>query len=210
MRRRWWVALLGVLGLVLASWLALVRPESSANGAPSGDRIVSLSPALTETLFAIGAGDRVVGVSDYCNYPELAQQRPRTGTSITPRYETIVSLEPSAIVTEAVVNARPQELRRLAPTLELPWLTLADVAGSTRRLGQLAGRAKAANALADRLSTRLSVPAPATAPRVLLVLGYGADTLDQVWFIRPNSIHGAALRAAGGRNVVAHDVLGQP
>lgn len=210
MRPRWWLALLGVLSVVLASWLTLVRPESSASADPSGDRIVSLSPALTETLFAIGAGDRIVGVSDYCNYPETASQRPRAGTSITPRYETVVSLEPSVIVTEAVVNARPQELRRLAPTLELPWLTLADVVLGTRRLGQLAGRVEAANALADRLSTRLSVSAPPTAPRVLLVLGYGADTLDQVWFIRQNSLHGAALRAAGGRNAVAHDVTGQP
>jgi ABC-type Fe3+-hydroxamate transport system substrate-binding protein len=42
------------------------------------------------------------------------------------------------------------------------------------------------------------------------VLGYGGDTLDQVWFIRPNSIHGAALRAAGAENAVAHDVKGQP
>lgn len=210
MSLRWWLALLGVLSLVLASWWTLMRPQRPTSGPASGERIVSLSPALTETLFAIGAGERIVGVSDYCNYPEAAKQRPRTGTSITPRYETIVSLAPSVIVTEAVVNARPQELRRLAPTLELPWLTLADVVAGTRRLGQLAGREQAANALADSLATRLSVPAPPNAPRVLLVLGYGGDKLDQIWFIRQNSIHGAALRAAGGRNVVAEDVTGQP
>jgi len=210
MRSRWWLALRLVLVALSAAWLMAACRESSSSVAPSGDRIVSLSPALTETLFAIGAGDRVVGVSDYCNYPEAAQARPRTGTSITPRYETIVSLRPSAIVTEAVVNARPQELRRLAPTVELPWLTLGDVIAGTRRLGQLSGREQAANALADRLSTRLSVEPPAGAPRVLLVLGYAADSLDQVWFIRPNSIHGAALRAAGGQNAVAHDVAGQP
>ena len=210
MRPRWWLAVGGALVALLALLLAFAGPESSKSSAPSGDRIVSLSPALTETLFAIGAGDRIVGVSDYCNYPKAASERPKTGTSITPRYETIVSLAPSVIVTEAVVNARPQELRRLAPTLELPWLTLTDVVSGTRRLGQLAGRAEAANALADRLSTRLSTQPPSDAPRVLLVLGYGADTLDQVWFIRPNSIHGAALRAAGGRNAIAHDVVGQP
>src|SRR5688572_33159635 len=105
MRSRWWL----VLSIVLAACFAVACRESSEPLEPNGERIVSLSPALTETLFAIGAGDRVVGVSDYCNYPEAAQQRPRTGTSITPRYETIVSLQPSAIVTEAVVNARPQE-----------------------------------------------------------------------------------------------------
>lgn len=210
MSSRGWLASLGVLVLVLASWLTLARPDSRTSADPSGQRIVSLSPALTETLFAIGAGDRIVGVSDYCNYPKAANERPRTGTSITPRYETIVSLEPSVIVTEAVVNARPDELKSLAPTLELPWLTLADVVTGTRRLGQLAGRVEAANQLADRLSTQLGKAPPPDAPRVLLVLGYGADTLDQVWFIRPNSIHGAALRAAGARNAIAHDVTGQP
>ncbi|HEU5077428.1 MAG TPA: helical backbone metal receptor [Polyangiaceae bacterium] len=209
MRPRWWLVAPGALLVLLALWMTVVGTDAAPNPAPKGGRIVSLSPALTETLFAIGAGDRLVGVSDYCNYPEAANDRPRAGTSITPRYETIVSLEPSVIVTEAVVNARPQELRHLAPTLELRWLTLAEVVLGTRRLGQLAGRVEAANALADRLSTRLSVQPPPRAPRVLLVLGYG-DTLDPVWFIRPNSIHGAALRAAGGRNAVAHDVTGQP
>lgn len=211
MSSRAWLASFGVLVLVFAAWLTLTRTEPpEPGGAPGGTRIVSLSPALTETLFAIGAGDRIVGVSDYCNYPKAARERPRAGTSITPRYETIVSLEPSVIVTEAVVNARPDALKNLAPTLELPWLTLPDVVSGTRRLGQLAGRVEAANELADRLSTRLKRTPPPDAPRVLLVLGYGADTLDQVWFIRPNSIHGAALRAAGGRNAVARAVTGQP
>jgi len=210
MKPRWWLAVLGLLLALIVAWGFFAGPESTKRAPATGARIVSLSPALTETLFAIGAGDHIVGVSDYCNYPSAAHERPKTGTSITPRYETIVALEPSVIVTEAVVNARPQELRRLAPTLELPWLTLQDVVAGTRRLGELAGREQAANALAERLSVRLSAEPPSNAPRVLLVLGYGADTLDQIWFIRPNSIHGAALRAAGGRNVIAHAVPGQP
>ena len=210
MRPRWWLGLAAACAAALVLWFTTVGHERANGVEPGGDRIVSLSPALTETLFAIGAGDRVVGVSDYCNYPSAVSGRPRAGTSITPRYETIVSLEPSVIVTEAVVNARPGELKRLAPTLELPWLTLDDVASGTRRLGQLADRVEAANALADRLSSRLGARPPPDAPRVLLVLGYGADALDQVWFIRPNSIHGAALRAAGAQNAIAHDVMGQP
>lgn len=210
MRARYWLILAAALLTPFVLWLAVGRQPGAATAKASGSRIVSLSPALTETLFAIGAGDRVVGVSDYCNYPEAATKRRRAGTSITPRYETIVSLEPSVIVTEDVVNARPQDLERLAPTLELPWLTLENVVDGTRRLGQLADQKAAANALADRLWTRLHTKPPASAPRVLLVLGYGSDKLDEIWFIRQNSIHGAALRAAGARNAVAHDVTGQP
>lgn len=198
-----------MLVLLVASIAWYVRGIELA--APQGQaRIVSLSPALTETLFAIGAGDRVVGVSDYCRYPQGVEKLAKAGTSITPNYEAIVSLAPTLIVTEAAVNSRPQSLERLAPTATLPWLTLNDVVDSTRKLGKLTGQVEAAEALASALSRRLSVEPPNDAPRVLLVLGYQGERLDEVWFIRRNSVHGAALRAAGGRNAVAKDVWGQP
>ena len=207
---KWWL-LLGLALLVGATLVgrALQAPPVSvhAEGTP---RIVSLSPALTETLFAIGAGAQVVGVSDYCSVSEARATRRKVGTSITPNYETIVSLSPTLIVTEAVVNARPQNLERLARTVALPWLELDQVLNGTRRLGELTGKVAEANELAERLARRLSVEPPPSAPRVLLVLGYGGDKLDEVWFIRRNSIHGAALRAAGGKNAVERDIAGQP
>jgi iron complex transport system substrate-binding protein len=210
MRRWWWIALGAALVLALVGVGLSRQRQATTAGSPAAARIVSLSPALTETLFAIGAGDQVVGVSDYCNYPPAAKNRIRAGSSITPRYETIVSLAPTVIVTEDVVNARPERLERLAPTLELPWLSLKSVVSGTRKLGALTGRVAAADALADRLWARLHREPPPKAPRVLLVLGYGGDKLDDVWFIRRNSIHGAALAAAGGQNAVARDVDGQP
>lgn len=209
-RSGWWLAsgaLLLALLVLGSAWYVRGMVLAAPDGQP---RLVSLSPALTETLFAIGAGELVVGVSDYCRHPEPAARLAKVGTSITPNYEAIVALAPSLIVTEAAVNARPSSLERLAPTATLPWLTLDDVVQSTRRLGKLTGRFDAAEALADDISRRLSVTPAQDAPRVLLVLGYGSDQLDEVWFIRRNSMHGAALRAAGARNAVARDVWGQP
>lgn len=204
----WLVA--GVAVLAAFTWLLLRQPAREPTGAGDGARIVSLSPALTETLFAIGAAEQVVGVSDYCDHPPAARARARVGTSITPNFEAIVRLTPTLIVTEDVVNARPQELERLAPTVKLPWLSLDHVVRGTRRLGELSGKQAAAQALAARLEQRLSVTPPPGAPRVLLVLGYATGPLDEVWFIRRNSLHGAALQAAGGQNAVARDVAGQP
>ncbi len=57
---------------------------------------------------------------------------------------------------------------------------------------------------------RLGVPEPSSGPRVLCVLGYEPGKIDEVWFVRSNSLHGAALRAAGGRNAVREAVLGNP
>src|SRR5206468_1806854 len=71
-------------------------------------------------------------------------------------------------------------------------------------------RVPAGNALAERLNSRLSVKPGPDAPRVLLLLSYEPDRPAEIWFIRRNSLHGAALSAAGARNAVAQDVPGLP
>ncbi|HLV20448.1 MAG TPA: helical backbone metal receptor [Polyangiaceae bacterium] len=204
-----------VLLAVLCSALAwgLHRLVPTATQAPLSSppvRIVSLSPGITETLFAIGAGDRVVAVSDYCAYPPPVRELPRAGTAITPQYERIARLNPDLIVTQTTQRSAAPELDGLGPTERLPWLELDEIAKSTLRLGELTGRQAQAAALADRLLTSLSKPPPPAAPRVLLVLGYAGTRLSEVWFVRDNSLHGAALRAARARNAVPEAVAGLP
>ena len=173
-------------------------------------RLVSLSPAITETLYAIGAGPELVGVSDYCNYPEAAKHLPRSGTALTPNYEAIVRLSPDLILCEAAASTPQRELRALGVTKFLPWLSLEDIVASTRLLGALTPHAAAADALATKLWDGLAVAEVAHGPRVLVVLGEGTGKLSEIYFIKRNSIHGAALRAAGARNAVAEDVPGVP
>jgi ABC-type Fe3+-hydroxamate transport system substrate-binding protein len=171
---------------------------------------VSLSPAITETLFAIGAGEQLVGVSDYCNYPEAAKKLPRTGTALTPGYEAIVRLSPTLILCEAAASAPRRELTALGVTKFIPWLSLEDIVASTRLLGALTAQAAAADVLATKLWDGLAVAEAPNGPRVLVVLGEGTGKLSEIYFIKQNSIHGAALRAAGARNAVAGDVPGVP
>lgn len=174
-------------------------------------RFVSLAPAITESLFAIGAGKQVVAVSQYCERPAEATRLPKVGTALTPNYEAIARLQPTLILTETNKSAKSDQLKHLAPTLELPWLTLPEITSSIRKLGEKTGHADAANAMAQRLNNELGKQPPSDAPKVLLVLGYGSKpSLDEVWFIRRNSLHGAALASAGGRNVVDRDVEGLP
>lgn len=205
-------AIIGSLGALLFSAGAavgigrLVGKKPAVSGAR---RLVSLSPAITETVLALGGGDELVGVSDYCTLP-AGTQRPRVGSSLTPNYEAIAGLHPSLILSDGSAGSKQRELGALAKCMVLPWLTLADVVGSTKTLGQVLGRSAAGNGLAQKLDARLSRrPAP-DAPRVLLLLSYDPDRPAEIWFIRPNSLHGAALNAAGARNAVAHDVPGLP
>jgi ABC-type Fe3+-hydroxamate transport system substrate-binding protein len=192
------------------AWAAFGCEQSQKAARPGLRRVVSLSPAITETLFAIGAGGQLVGVSDYCNYPEAAKKLPRAGTALTPGYEAIVRLAPTLILCEAAASAPKRELTALGVTKFVPWLSLEDIVASTRLLGALTAEAAAAGALATRLWDGLAVAEVPTGPRVLAVLGEGAGKLSEIYFIKRNSIHGAALRAAGARNAVAGDVLGVP
>ncbi len=195
-----------------SAWFALGcdRDRRQAAAHASKQRIVSLSPAVTETLYAIGAGPDLVGVSDYCNYPAAATKLPRTGTALTPGYEAITRLAPTLIVCEAAFSTPRRELSALGVTKFVPWLSLEDIVASTRLLGALTAHAEAADVLARKLWDSLAVAEAPAGPRVLAVLGEASGKLSEIYYIKKNSIHGAALRAAGARNAVTQEVSGVP
>ena len=194
------------------AWFALGcdHPNQQAAARSGKQRLVSLSPAVTETLYAIGAGPDLVGVSDYCNYPTEAKKLPRTGTALTPGYEAIVRLQPTMILCEAAASTPRRELGALGVTKFLPWLSLEDIVASTRLLGALTSHSEPAGELARKLWDGLAIAEAPAGPRVLAVLGETSGKLSEIYFIKRNSIHGAALRAAGARNAVAEDVSGVP
>ncbi len=190
------------LGVLLGSLVPVPRP-----GSPRGPvRVISLTPSMTDTLFAIGAGDSVVGVSDYCQPPKRLS---RVGSGITPNYDRIARLEPTLVVGEPSSGVRP-ELVALADARWLPWFTLEEVVSSTRQLGGLTGHANEARALAEQLEYQLGRPPPPDAPRVLLVLGTGFGNVDQYWFARHGCLHDRVLGAAGGFNAVPRELPGPP
>ena len=75
------------------------------------NRIVSTSPAITETLFALGLGERVVGVSEYCHYPPEAASRTKVGSYLRPNVETIVRLKPDLVIVERLPNNAMEQLK---------------------------------------------------------------------------------------------------
>lgn len=205
-------AIIGSLGALLFSAGAAVgisRLAAKRPGNAGAGRLVSLSPAITETVLALGAREQLVGVSDYCTLP-AGRKLTRVGSSLTPNYEAIAGLRPSLVLCDDSAGAKQRELAALAKCQILPWLTLHDVVESTRTLGKLLEQSLAADALAQQLELRLSHKPALDAPRVLLLLSYDADRPAEIWFIKRNSLHGAALNAAGARNAVARDVPGLP
>lgn len=117
-------------------------------------RLVSLAPSLTELLFALGLGNRVVGVTDYCKYPPEALKKPRVGGYINSSLEKIVSLAPDAIFcTRGTPQTFMQSLRGSGlKVFAVDQTTLQQVVNSMIAVGQVCGRRQQAAGLAGRLT----------------------------------------------------------
>jgi iron complex transport system substrate-binding protein len=181
--------------------LAACRPSGRPAVGPS-QRIVSLLPSFTELLFAIGAGDRVVGRTTWCDYPPAALAIPSVGDGIPPNIEAVAARKPDLVV---LYNSGPnvtaaQQLERIGiRTVLLDLNRLEDLGPATRTLGRLTGLEQRADSLALAMdSLILHQPPPTSKPSTTLafvvwdnppiIIGRGSY-LDQL----------AAL--AGARNV---------
>src|SRR5213592_1970089 len=175
-------------------------------GRPDGrtaQRIVSLLPSFTEILFAIGAGDRLVGRTTWCDYPPAALAVPSVGDAMPPSVEAVAARRPDLVVlyrSGPNVTAAEQLERLGIPTVLLDLNLLEELGPATRRLGTLTGRQVPAESLAAAVDRVVSQPpAPSTQSLAFIVwdnppivIGAGSY-LDRL----------AAL--AGARNVF-HDV----
>ena len=105
-------------------------------------RIVSLVPAVTEMLFAIGAGPQVIAISSYDQDPPEVQRLPRVGALLDPDVERILSLRPDLVVTYGSQTDLKQQLDRASiPIFDYRHAGLADITATIRRLGAATGHA---------------------------------------------------------------------
>jgi iron complex transport system substrate-binding protein len=148
-------------------------------------RIVSLAPSTTETLFAIGAGAQVVGVSQYCDYPPQVLKMPKVGSFLTPNLEAIVGLTPELIV-GLETSANDREVRALKQmgyqVLLVNDDSLAGIEGGIAAIGAATGHSLQGQRLLDSIQTRMATVRARllhVAPRKVLML-VGHDPLVAV------------------------------
>jgi len=122
-------------------------------------RIISLAPSVTETIYALGAEDRLVADTDACNYPPAAQKLPKVGGPFTPNLEVIVSLKPDLVVVAANSGNRKETVEALdllhVPTYATNAQTVDEVLSSVVKLGDVLGNGEQGRTLADSLRARL-------------------------------------------------------
>ncbi|MCB9655590.1 MAG: ABC transporter substrate-binding protein [Deltaproteobacteria bacterium] len=180
-----------------------LRAPPSPGGPPS--RIVTVAPSVTELLFALDVGARVVGVSRFDDYPPETQRLPKVGGFLDPSVEAVFGLSPDLVIGVPNAGNRAALERMTAlgvPVLVVPGNTLADVFHATRTVGSLFGASnaqRAAKLCEDVRETlrMLSARAPQGAhPKVAIVYGTGPLVLGG-----RSSFAGGLVEALGGVNV---------
>jgi iron complex transport system substrate-binding protein len=169
-------------------------------------RIVSMVPSLTETFFEIGAGEQLVGVSEFCRYPESARKLPSVGGFLNPSIEKILALQPGVVVISDSQNAFSHKLTELGIfSVTVRTDSLSDVYSSIRLAGALAHRQGKAEVLAARLQHGMKSLkdewSTASQPRVLVVVGRQPGALQGMYAAGQNSYLGELLAVVNAHNV---------
>jgi iron complex transport system substrate-binding protein len=198
MRRACFVAAVAALAIA-----ACTRGEAAALRTDGARRIVSLAPSTTEGLFAIGAGDRLVGRSRFCEFPPEAKALPIVG-DVEPDLEAILDLRPDLVVGLGGLTSERLAARLVArgiPTWFSDASSLAAIDALLEGLGERSGHAREARRLTEALDAReraiQQAVAGAPPPRVLLVV-----SLAPIVAAGPESFANELIRYAGAQNVV--------
>jgi iron complex transport system substrate-binding protein len=193
--------------------IAFVVGLSGAAAAQRESRIVSTSPSITEALFALGVGDRVVGVSTYCRYPAAAMALPKVGSFLRPSAELIARLRPDLAIVGRAGNDVPRQLDVLgirSITVE-DARTLGDVYSMIRALGNATDVPPRAEQLVGEIQARLDrIRAAARARpvrKVLVVVGRSPGSLTDLVAVGRGSFLNELVALAGGVNVLSDPTL---
>jgi len=198
--------------LILLLALLLLLPSCRNDGPgtptpalPTPQRIIALTPSLVETLFALGLGDRVVGVGNYVSWPPEAASKPKIGGLFDPNLERIVALKPDL----AVLLPSERDLStRLKPlgvdVLVAPDETLEEVEASFRSIAKRCGVPAAGERLSAEWRAGLAPrPLPGRRLRVMVSVGRQAGRLGEVTVAARNTFYDELLTRMGVENVFA-------
>ncbi len=178
-------------------------------------RIISTSPSITETLFAMGLGPRVVGVTIYCKFPAAVLSLPKIGTFLQPDVEAIVALHPDLVVVQKQPNHLGEELTRLhIRYLEVESENLEHVFAGAREIGKATHTEAATEEFVKQSEAQLArfrnLTRNSKQPSVAFIVGHDPGSLQGLIAGAGKSYFADLLNYAGGTNVFADAATAYP
>jgi cobalamin transport system substrate-binding protein len=188
---------------------APARADSSpSSGLPLPERIISTAPSITETVFALGAGEKLVGVTKFCKYPPRAGRLPKVGGLLDPAGEAIVRLKPDLVIVLEENNKFRQELSSGGyRVIAVDHKSIEGIISSIETIGAVCGRTEQGLRLADRIRKTIERMESAqnpkkNRPKVIVSVGRNAGNgqLGKVYIAGKDNYYGKMIQMAGGVN----------
>ena len=181
----------------------------------SSKRVISTSPAITEILFAIGAGDRVVGVTDYCNYPKNACRLPSIGGPLNPSTEKWIALKPDLIILQddsVILNKNVKVFK--IPALQVSVNNLKNILRSIQIIADATQTSKKGKQLVDKIKRQIdnyrTSIGMTKSRQVLMLLSDTNDPSRDLYAVGRNTFLNELLSIAGGENILPDTMTTYP
>lgn len=200
--------------LVAIALLSIFFTVQTAAATPP-QRVISMAPSITESLFAMGAGDRVVGRTEFCKWPEEACKRTNVGGMLNPSTETWVQLRPDLILFLETSDRMAEKARSLGlKTMMVNMNRIEDIFTSWEQMGDALGIPDQSQALInsvqgkiESIKTRIR---KSNRKKTLLLLGDSSDPARDLYAVGPSTFLGQLLFLAGGDNILKDTEIDYP
>ena len=196
----------GIL-ISIALWkLDSARSQISKNETEYPCRIISLTPSVTESLFAIGCADKIVGVTRFCRYPRKATTLPNLGGLINPNFEKLLSLNPDMVIyqghhTRIIQFCKTQKIK----TLRLEFNNIETIISDIRLLGDTLGKQSQSQKVISRINKTIDEITAALSgrrkKRVFFCLSRLSGSMTNLTTIGPETFISEMVNLAGGENI---------
>jgi len=176
------------------------------------ERIVTLSPAINEIVYALGAGNEVVGNTQYCAYPKASQSVTKVGGYFSPNLEKILSLRPSIVIMQPNNKKLAQKLKKLAIQIKIiPIDRLPHIIEAIKSLGTLLHKKIKAKSIVAKINKALEdIKGIVKDKKILIVIGHNTSLVKQIFVVGQNLYLDDIINASGNTNALQSKRKGQP
>jgi iron complex transport system substrate-binding protein len=206
-----------IILIVIFDWNSKSTLHQSVETKYIPNKVISLSPSITETLFALNLGNKVIGRTRFCNYPSEALAISEVGGYLDLNFERIIALNPDMVLLLPEHEKAKQYLRELnIPVLEVNNKTVEDILQTISTIGKRFGVEDKSNyfvdSLAAQLNSILEISENLAKPRTLISIGreIGVGTIKDLYIAGLNTYFDELINIAGGKNILQDESIAYP
>jgi len=191
----------------LFSFLILFCIFSFAN-----DRVIALSPSINEIIYALGEGDKIVGNTTFCKYPEDAKSKQKVGGYFSPSLEKIISLRPDIVIMQKSSIKLSKKLNKLGIKTKVVSLDrLETIKNSIKDIGDILNKPEIAKNILDNLEHRIDkIKNIIKNKKILMVIGHNLKLEKRIFIVGQNLYFNDIINLSGNTNAFKSNRKGQP